>query len=80
VVSQGLLTIPVLGSTLRLSVSTATTCVLWVFQEPYFLQFAIETLAQGYSKTQDDSKTFISVSRGVFVVVTAFREAVAPIM
>jgi len=37
---------PVLGSTLRFKVSTAITCVLWVFQAQYFRQFAIETFAQ----------------------------------
>ena len=43
---KGQLTIPVRGSTLRSRVSTATTCVLWVFQAQYFCQFAMETSAQ----------------------------------
>lgn len=40
-------TMPVCGSTLRLTVSTATTWVLCVFHAQYLRQFAMETLAQG---------------------------------
>jgi vacuolar-type H+-ATPase subunit B/Vma2 len=37
------LTMPVAGSTVRLSVSTAMTCGVFSFQGPYFRQLLVET-------------------------------------
>lgn len=50
---------PVLGSISRDKVSTPTTCVALSFHGQYFLQLAVETSSQEYSKLHVDEKTFM---------------------
>jgi hypothetical protein len=53
---------PVFGSIVRDRVSTPTTWVALSFHGQYFLQLAVETSSQEYSKLHVEEKTFIVVS------------------
>jgi hypothetical protein len=59
---------PVLGSIVRERVSTPTTWVALSFHGQYFLQLAVDTSSQEYSKLHVDEKTFILVYVCVVVV------------
>jgi hypothetical protein len=53
---------PVFGSIVRDRVSTPTTWVALSFHGQYFLQLAVETSSQEYSKLHVEENTFIVVS------------------